>query len=912
MHEIDINNLEKYGLSPKVSAEQLAQDDYLEYADGTLKERAIPCVFDNCKPVQRRILYSMYDLKIFSNENTKKCARIVGDVIGRFQPTGDIGTYGALVTMVRTYINNTPYIIGQGGFGTQDTPENAAYRYCCTGDTLINTIEYGDITLKELADKLNVTESGNYALNINVFSSDGEIRKANKFIHSGKHPIYKLILRNGMELRGTRNHLVLIYDRFLTKWKRLDEITSDDAVIINATAHNINLNTDLSEAKFLGAMISEGYLTTRNRVGINNTDKDMVDVVYNYISNIIHHNNRITTSTLKSGKVLYTLMIESPELYNRLKDYYNFGDNSYTRNIPRWLRYKSQEYITTFLRYLFEGDGCVVKGNKKMYASITYWTQSKQLAHNILTLLLELGISPSIVNGNRNNKEYYLVRISKKHNLERFRDLIGFVSDRKNNDLIDGIKRYETLKKRTVSFSNSYSHNFPKSLVLPHINAEEAFLLYQNNWILMKTMYDNLEKIYKNAKICRVKKCISTGIIEDVYSLAIDHETHAFVTNGIISHNTECKLSRYSEDYLLRDLKYNAVEMIPNFDEEYLEPKFLPAVLPDILINGNTGIATPYMTWIPPHNAVDAIKLCIKYVENPDMSIREMINILKAPDFPTGGVISQMDSVYRFYNTGNGACTISGKWHKEVVDSKTYIVISEIPYMRTLDTFMDQLAKIKADKDIGYLVAGVDDFSADGKIHVRIRVSTGTKYDELLQILLKKTCLRYSQVMNMMVLLEDKQYKLLNLKEVVEAFVGFRSKCLYNKFKFEIETNDKRIHILDGLVTINKDIERAIQIVRKSSGKEDSIVKLMKAFDLTREQAEYIVMMRVYRLSNLEMKNVKDEINALKQRKKVLEKLTSSERNKYLDEEMIKEWTEILDKKIFSNKRKTEIQKGQS
>ena len=502
MHEIDINNLEKYGLSAKVSAEQLAQDDYLEYADGTLKERAIPCVFDNCKPVQRRILYSMYDLKIFSNENTKKCARIVGDVIGRFQPTGDTGTYGALVTMVRSYINNTPYIIGQGGFGTQDTPENAAYRY------------------------------------------------------------------------------------------------------------------------------------------------------------------------------------------------------------------------------------------------------------------------------------------------------------------------------------------------------------------------------------------------------------------------TECKLSKYSEDYLLRDLKYNAVEMIPNFDEEYLEPKFLPAVLPDILINGNTGIATPYMTWIPPHNAVDAIKLCIKYIENPDMSIREMINVLKAPDFPTGGVISQMDSVYRFYNTGNGACTISGKWYKEVTDSKTYIVISEIPYMRTLDTFMDQLAKIKADKDIGYLVAGVDDFSADGKIYVRIRVSTGTKYDELLQILLKKTCLRYSQVMNMMVLLEDKQYKLLNLKEVVEAFVGFRSKCLYNKFKFEIETNDKRMHILDGLVTINKDIERAIQIVRKSSGKEDSIVKLMKAFDLTREQAEYIVMMRVYRLSNLEMKNVKDEINAIKQRKKVLEKLTSSERNKYLDEEMIKEWTEILDKKIFSNKRKTEIQKG--
>lgn len=485
----------------KVSAEELAKEDYLEYADGTLKERAIPCVYDNCKPVQRRILYSMYDLKIFSNTNPKKCARIIGDVIGRFHAVGDSGPFGALVTMTRSYINNVPYIIGQGGFGTQDSPFNAAMRY------------------------------------------------------------------------------------------------------------------------------------------------------------------------------------------------------------------------------------------------------------------------------------------------------------------------------------------------------------------------------------------------------------------------VEAKLSEYSENYLLKDIKYNAVEFVPNYDEEEMEPKYLPAVLPDILINGNTGVATPYMCWIPPHNAHDVVKLCIACVKDHKMTIKEMIDIIKAPDFPTGGVVSQMNNVYKFYNTGNGAVTITGKWHKEVAESKTYIVIDEIPYMRTQDTFMNKLADIKADKDIGYLIAGVDDLSADGKICIKIRVSTGTKYDELLEILLKKTCLRYSQVMNMMVLLENKEYRLLNLKEVMDAFIGFRSKCLYNKFKYEIDTNNARLHILDGLVIINNDIDKAIAIVRKSSGKEDSIVKLMNAFKLTREQAEYIVMMRVYRLSNLEMNNVKKEIDELKKRAKVLEKLTSSERNKYLDEEMIKEWTEILDKKVFSSKRKTEIQK---
>ena len=373
---------------------------------------------------------------------------------------------------------------------------------------------------------------------------------------------------------------------------------------------------------------------------------------------------------------------------------------------------------------------------------------------------------------------------------------------------------------------------------------------------------------------------------------------------------TGIKLSEYSFDYLLKDIDKKVVDFIPNYDETLTEPKFLPAVIPDILINGNSGIATPYMCWIPPHNPVDVVKLCIAYVKDPKMSIKEMINILKAPDFPTGGVVSQMQNVYRFYNTGNGACTITGKWRKEVKDSKTYIIIDELPYIRTQDTFMDQLATIKADKDIGSLIAGVDDLSADGKICIKIRVSTGTKYDELLEVLLKKTCLRYSQVMNMMVLLDNKEYRLLNLAEVMEAFVGFRSKCLYNKFKYEMETNANRLHILDGLIVINKDIDKAITIVRKSSGKEDSIVKIMKEFKLTREQAEYIVMMRVYRLSNLEMKNVEKEIDDLKKRAKVLTKLTASERNKYLDEEMLKEWTEILDKKVFNSKRKTEILKG--
>lgn len=383
------------------------------------------------------------------------------------------------------------------------------------------------------------------------------------------------------------------------------------------------------------------------------------------------------------------------------------------------------------------------------------------------------------------------------------------------------------------------------------------------------------------------------------------------VSKGFAAYRyTGIKLSEYSYNYLLKDIDKNTVKFIPNYDETLEEPVHLPAVLPDVLINGNSGIATPYMCWIPPHNVTDVIKLCIKFIRNPKMSITEMMHTLQGPDFPTGGVVSQMSSVYRFYQTGKGACTITGKWHKEVDDSKTYLVIDELPYMRTQETFMENLSVLKADKDIGYLIAGVEDLSANGEIKVRIRVSTGTKYDELVDILLKKTCLQYSQVLNMMVLLDNKEYKLLNLKEVMEYFVSFRSKCLYNKFKYELENNLKRYHLLEGVVIINKDMDKAISIIRKSNGKEDSIVKLMKAFPLSREQADYIVMMRVYRLSNLEINIVKDEMKGLKERRTYLEKITASDKNRYLDAEMLIEWEDILSSKDINKKRRTEISKG--
>lgn len=370
---------------------------------------------------------------------------------------------------------------------------------------------------------------------------------------------------------------------------------------------------------------------------------------------------------------------------------------------------------------------------------------------------------------------------------------------------------------------------------------------------------------------------------------------------------TEAKLSEYSDKYMLADLGSHATEYKPNYDEEELEPVVLPVILPDILINGNSGIATPYRTYSPPHHAIDVIRALIAYTKDPDkITISELIKIIKAPDFPTGGTVSQIDSVHRFYYTGKGAMTVKG--HYEIITGGRYNVIKvdALPYMRSQDTFIEGLRKIKKSSQ-GDLIVGVEELSADGKIDIRISVLP-EHTDEVVSALIKSTCLQYSEVIELRALDAEGKVRLFNLKEVFEHFVNFRSLCIYKKFRHEHDVNSRRIHLLDGVLIISKDMDKAYKIVKTSSGRTDSINKLIKAFGLTDEQAQYIVDLKFYRLSNYDVGEVKAEKSKLVDRNKYIDKITVNSRNKYLDEIMIDEWTKIMHDGFFRKYRLTTIE----
>ena len=301
-------------MSEIIVEKDLAEDlesNYSDYALMVIRERAISNIEDNQKPSSLAVIYSMYDMGIFSSGKHAKCAKIVGYAIGNITGHGDSSAYGALVTMTQDFGNNIPYISPNGNFGSISGDSEASFRYCCTGDTLIKTKEHYDITLKELAEINGLYEFGEKEIDINVASMNGKIVHSSKIIHSGEWPIYRLELMNGNYLEGSENHPVLTIENLKYKWKRLDEITSNDVVVLDATQHEYIEDNDLKEARFLGAMISEGCITTQNRICVNNTEYEMVDVVRRFVQT--NQDANITKRYLKSGKIIYEFMFCNKE-----------------------------------------------------------------------------------------------------------------------------------------------------------------------------------------------------------------------------------------------------------------------------------------------------------------------------------------------------------------------------------------------------------------------------------------------------------------------------------------------------------------------------------------------------------------------------------------------------------------------
>ncbi len=363
---------------------------------------------------------------------------------------------------------------------------------------------------------------------------------------------------------------------------------------------------------------------------------------------------------------------------------------------------------------------------------------------------------------------------------------------------------------------------------------------------------------------------------------------------------TEVKLARMGEE-LLRDLDKETVDFVPNFDNTLHEPSVLPTRIPNLLVNGAAGIAVGMATNMPPHNLTESLDASIALVDNPDMTIDELMKHVKAPDFPTGGEIFGLQGVRDAYETGRGRVVLRAKAEIETEGNHDVIVVSEIPYGVLKGELVKSIIQLAEEKKIEG-IADVTDTSARGKINIVIDIKKDANAKVVLNKLYKMTQLQTSFSVNNVALVDGRP-KTLNLKEILQAFVDHRREVVLRRTRYDLRKAEERAHILKGLMIATDNIDEVIAIIRGSETTDEARTRLAERFGLDEIQTRAIVEMRLRQLTGLEMEKLRAEYDELM---RLIAHYNDILSNEHVLREVIKEeLVEIRDK--YGDERRTKI-----
>ena len=361
---------------------------------------------------------------------------------------------------------------------------------------------------------------------------------------------------------------------------------------------------------------------------------------------------------------------------------------------------------------------------------------------------------------------------------------------------------------------------------------------------------------------------------------------------------TEAKLMPLAME-LLQDIEKETVNFVPNFDNSLKEPELLPGKLPALLLNGATGIAVGMATNIPPYNLTEVCDAITEYIKKPEITFEEIAEIIKAPDFPTGGTV-QGDMI-ELYKTGRGKLIMRGKVASEIIKNKEAVVISEIPYMIDKSILVAQIAKLVQDKKIKD-VSDLRDESSKGKTRIVIELRKGVNSKFVINALYKYTRLQDSFNVNFLAL-HNRQPKVMNLKEVLDAYVEYRKLIITNRSKFELKKAKERQEIIEGLLIALKDIDGVVNLIKKSKTAAEASEGLIKKYNLTKRQAQAVLETKLQQLTSLEVDKLKKEAEELKKSIAELEKILGD--IKEILKIIVKEVKELKDK--YGDNRKTQV-----
>ena len=359
---------------------------------------------------------------------------------------------------------------------------------------------------------------------------------------------------------------------------------------------------------------------------------------------------------------------------------------------------------------------------------------------------------------------------------------------------------------------------------------------------------------------------------------------------------TEARLSKISNE-LLRDIDQDTVEFAPNFDDSLLEPTVLPCKYPNLLVNGTTGISAGYATNIPPHNLEEVVEACIYRLDSPNCHLDSIMNIIKGPDFPTGGIIEGIDGIRKAYETGKGKIIVKAKTKIE----KNKIIITEIPYEVNKALLVKKIDEIRIDKKIDGILEVRDETSREG-LQITVDLKKDAKADLILNYLLKNTELQTSYAFNMIAIV-NRRPMLLGVLGMLDAYIDHQKEVVHRRSEYSLKHAKLRYHIVEGLIKAISILDDVIRTIRASKNKTDAIENLVKEYAFSNEQATAIVTLQLYRLTNTDVVQLEEELANLTKMINELEEIIKDPEK--LKSVIKKELREI--KKNYGLPRLTEI-----
>ncbi|MGL4662979.1 MAG: DNA topoisomerase IV subunit A [Culicoidibacterales bacterium] len=366
---------------------------------------------------------------------------------------------------------------------------------------------------------------------------------------------------------------------------------------------------------------------------------------------------------------------------------------------------------------------------------------------------------------------------------------------------------------------------------------------------------------------------------------------------------TEARLAKISS-VILQDIDRQTVDFIPNFDDTMLEPTVLPSRIPTLLINGATGISAGYATDIPPHNMNEILDATIFLLKNKRAALDELMEIVQGPDFPTGGIVQGKDGLRQAFETGKGKVVVRSRYTIESKSGKDRIIISEIPYEVNKATLVKSIDEIRVDKKIEGIAEVRDESDREG-LQIVVELKKDANSEQIINYLLKNTDMQINYNYNMVAIAEGRPL-LLGLKEILTHYNDHQVEVITRRSQYDLKRARKRQHILAGLIRTLSILDEVLAAIRASKDKADAKKNLVEQFEFTEAQAEAIVMLQLYRLTNTDVVSLENENAELQSQIQELEKILSDE--SYLKKVLIRELEAIKNEYAESNMRKTKFE----